>query len=327
MLWGMSKLLDFSIDRHSDKEVGPWAFNRRSFVKAGAAFAAAGVVSPMFASSGADAGPDYDKLQLEIDLVSNHDYRDYLMGGGTRSFAALERLDAAFDKVMREFKETKVTDYDKPAIWYLYNVGIIVKTVKCAFAIDLHHRRAVEFAPFLDFALITHNHGDHYNQAFYRAMNSAGKTVISNFLDNYGVKNWMANGGYTRKPKTFVRGDVKIKTGLTDHNDYLVDYTTFFEIHIGAFTICHSGDCSNYKKLNFTRRPDLWVVHPYCQMDVAKGSTEKVKPKCVVIAHLQELSHAKDRWRWTYKHGLDIKDALAKVGVDSIMPLWGDRIY
>lgn len=300
--------------------------DRRSFVKAGAAFAAAGAVTPLFASSAESTGPDYDKLQLEIDLVSNYDYRDYMMGGGARSFAALRRLDNAFDKVMREFKATRVTDPDKPAIWYLYNVGIIVKTVKSAFAIDLHHRRAVEFAPLLDFALITHNHGDHCNQAFYRAMNSAGKTVISNFLDNYGVKNWKLNGGYTRSPKTFVRGDVKIKTGLTDHNNYLVDFTTFFEIHVGRFTLCHSGDCSNYLKLKFSRRPDLWVVHPYCEMDVVKGSTDMVKPKRVVIAHLQELSHAKDRWRWTYNDGLAIKTALAEVGVDSIMPLWGDRI-
>lgn len=300
--------------------------DRRSFVKGGAAFAAAGVALPIFADAAAVPRIDYNKLQQEIDLVSNYDYRDYMMAGNTRSFAALKRLDDAFDKVMREFKATTVTDPDKPAIWYLYNVGIIVKTVKSAFAIDLHHRRAVEFAPLLDFALITHNHGDHCNQAFYRAMNSAGKTVISNFLDNYGVKNWKLNGGYTRRPKTFVRGDVKIRTGLTDHNNYLVDFTTFFEIHIGRFTLCHSGDCSNYLKLKFSRRPDLWVVHPYCEMDVVKGSTDMVKPKRVVIAHLQELSHAKDRWRWTYNDGLAIKDALAKAGFDSIMPLWGDRI-
>ena len=89
----------------------------------------------------------------------------------------------AFEKVMREVKATVVTR-DVPAVWSVYNMGYIVKTRESLFSIDLNHRRGTEFAPILDFALVTHNHGDHWRKDFYKAMAKRGKAVFSNFLDN-----------------------------------------------------------------------------------------------------------------------------------------------
>ena len=66
-----------------------------------------------------------------------------------------------------EIEIVKVTG--RPAVWFIYNMGFVVKTAKSLFAIDLHHRRAELLAPKLDFALITHNHGDHYTERFYKA--------------------------------------------------------------------------------------------------------------------------------------------------------------
>ena len=270
---------------------------------------------------------DYAALQAEIDEVTPQDFKAYLGGewdwfGLTRK-AALQRLDDAFDKVLAEVKSTVVTD--KPAVWLVYNMGVIVKTKESCFSIDLKHRKAPEIAPLLDFALITHNHGDHFTEEFYKAMNGAGKTVISNFKDNYGTKNWKKDGGYTRAVKSFSIKDVGVRTSLTDHNGYLVDFTTAFEVHAGKYTIYHSGDCSNVAKLNPTRRPDLWIVHPYCGMKVESG-VEKMKPQLTVIAHLNELGHARDRWRWTWNDGLKAKAAAEAAGGAAIVPVWGERI-
>lgn len=271
---------------------------------------------------------DYAALQAEIDEVTPQDFKAYLDGEwdwlGLARKTALQRLDDAFDKVLAEVKSTVVTD--KPAVWLVYNMGVIVKTKETCFSIDLKHRKAPEIAPLLDFALITHNHGDHFTERFYKAMDGAGKTVISNFKDNYGTKNWSKDGGYTRAVKAFRIKDVEIRTSLTDHNGYLVDFTTAFEVHVGKYTIYHSGDCSNIAKLNPTRRPDLWVVHPYCGMKAESG-VEKMKPQLTVMAHLNELGHARDRWRWTWEDGLKAKARAEKAGGAAIVPVWGERIF
>ena len=145
---------------------------RKEFIQSVGAAAAVSVLGKSFGAT----GPDYDKFQAEIDEVTPKMFFDYLKGGPTDK-AALRRLDAAFDKVLKEVRETVVTD--KPAIWLIYNMGVIVKTKQSCFSIDLKHRRAPEIAPLLDFALITHNHGDHYSNEFYRPLSRSGAIGFS----------------------------------------------------------------------------------------------------------------------------------------------------
>ena len=96
---------------------------------------------------------------------------------------ALDALERALDKVIGEAKDTVVSG-DVPAVWSVYNMGHIVKTRDSIFSIDLKHRRANEFVPLLDFALVTHAHKDHCNPGFARAMEKAGKPLASGFLKN-----------------------------------------------------------------------------------------------------------------------------------------------
>ncbi|MBR6437358.1 MAG: hypothetical protein IKS45_12710, partial [Thermoguttaceae bacterium] len=44
----------------------------------------------------------------ETELVAPRDYMAYRRDGNTRGFASLEKLEAAFEKVFREVKETVV---------------------------------------------------------------------------------------------------------------------------------------------------------------------------------------------------------------------------
>ena len=312
--------------------------NRREFTKGCVAAASAMTFGRVLAQKHEPTGDnELDIRQSEIDAIAPKDFAAYWREGvditpGRLSeyvarFPALGRLEAAFDKVFREVRETAVADVDHPAVWYVYNMGLVVKTPKTLFSIDLHHRRAEELAPLLDFALITHNHNDHYTERFKVAMDRGQhKPVVNNFFDNYGVRD-RRFGGYTRaKSKTFQFGDVRIITGLCDHNSYLVDYTTPFEVQIGGFTIYHSGDCCSHEKLDVSRRPDIWVFHPRCGMDAAKGCVEAIRPKLAVIAHLQEMGHAKGRYRWTYRDGLDEKAKIEAAGFAARMPLWGERL-
>ena len=295
---------------------------RREFAGGALAMAAAGFAPGVGAET---LDERLDRWQRETDEVKSEVYKQYMVDGDTRGLKSLENLEAAFERVLREVRETKVGDV--PAVWSVYNMGYVVKTRESLFSIDLVHRRALEFAPLLDFALITHNHDDHYTEEFYSAMDGAGKTVVSNFKDNYGGyrgKNGYG-GGFTRANKMFAFKDVEIRTSLTDHNGYLVDFTTAFEIKVGDFVIYHSGDCANVEKLNPTRTPDLWFVHPYCGMKTEDG-VAKFHPKLTAIAHLNELGHARDRWRWTYQDGYRAKAAAEKAGGKAIVPLWGDRI-
>lgn len=280
---------------------------------------------------------DLQKQQTEIDRVSPQDYADYGMPGlnadpavldaTIRRLPALGWLEEAFEKVFREARETVIRDIDHPAVWYVYNMGLVVKTPRTLFSIDLRHRRAEEFAPLLDFALITHNHGDHYTEPFKVAMDrKEHKTVVNNFFDNYGVADRRL-GGYTRaRSKKFTFGDVTVVTGTCDHNSYLKNYTMTFEVRIGNFILFHSGDCSSYAKLHVSRSPDLWVLHPRCGMDAAEACAEAVRPKTAVVAHLQEMSHPIDRYRWTFADGLAEVAKIEAAGFNAVMPLWGDRL-
>ena len=265
-----------------------------------------------------------DDWQRQTDRVSADAFNRYFLDGKTRGLTSLRRLERAFDKVVSEIGETKPEAV--PSVWSVYNMGYVVKTRESLFSIDLHHRRAAELAPLLDFALITHNHSDHWREGFYRAMNGAGKTVISNFLDNYGVGDWRTQGGFTRAEKTFRIKDVEIRTTLVDHNNYLLDFTTAFEIRVGDWTLYHTGDCgrgSEGKLGTAWGRPDLWLFFPGCGINVA-DAMRRVNPRRVVFGHLWELGHKTGRLTSPM-----IRSALAAargVGVDASFALWGERI-
>ena len=159
---------------------GSLLYTRSEFLKTAGSAAILAAAGDSFGGEAAiGAKVDYAALQVEIDEVTPQDFKAYLDGEwdwfGLARKAALQRLDDAFDKVLAEVKSTVVTD--RPAVWLVYNMGVIVKSKEACFSIDLKHRKAPEIASLLDFALITHNHGDHYTGEFYKAMNGAGKTV------------------------------------------------------------------------------------------------------------------------------------------------------
>ncbi len=241
-----------------------------------------------------------------------------------RDFPGLQRYDEALEKVMREVQATDVDG--TPAVWMVYNMGLIVKTPAKTFAIDLAHRLGLLLEPLLDFALITHNHDDHVDTGLLKTMDGHGKTVVSNFFGNYGAHRAEGTpGGYTPARGVLRIGDAVIRAVPSDHNAYLRDFTLAYEITVGGWTLYHTGDSANIGKLNPKRKPDLWVVHPRCGLDVAAG-VRKFQPARVVIGHLCELGHVPGRWRWTMNDGLAEAAKAEAAGTETVVPVWGDRI-
>lgn len=296
--------------------------DRRQFVAGAGALFVAGIGAQSLDDRDRLNGSDLDRWQYETDQTSSNAYEQYMVDGKTRGLVSLERLEQAFDKVIREVKSAVVEDV--PAVWSVYNMGYVVKTRESLFSIDLVHRRATELSPLLDFALITHNHDDHYRLDFYRDMDKAGKTVISNFLDNYGVRDWHKNGGYVRGEKYFRIRDVEIRTSLVDHNGYLADFTTAFEIRVGNWSFYHTGDCGNAAKLKtFWGGPDLWTFFPGCGIDVAEA-VRKIGAKRTVFGHLWELGHQTGRLTAVLVRAAF--SSAESVGVSPEVAFWGDRI-
>ena len=306
---------------------------RRGFLFGGAAAVAASAAIPRSCGSTtlpADAQPASVPVrrseERESELIAKWDkateavesdvYKTYLLDGDTRGLKALEANALAFEKVMREVKATAVTG-DVPAIWSVYNMGYIVKTRESLFSIDLNHRRGTEFAPMLDFALITHNHGDHWRKDFYDAMTGQGKIVASNFLDNPRFNEMKCDSA--KGVGTYRIKDVEIRTSLIDHSDaaWGINFTMAFEIKIGNWLLYHTGDSG---------RGTLWLFFPGCGINTAKA-VEKINAKRIVFGHLWELGH-KTRHRGRLDEPL-IRRALAAarpIVKDTSLAFWGDRI-
>ena len=327
---------------------------RRGFI---AGVAALGAVGGRLSAAAADLPVDYDAIQKEIDALPPEAFLDFVYGenmSANRSrlsavecetwyakYPILSRYDEAFRKVVREMRETKV-EGDTPAVWYVYNMGVIVKTRKSLFSIDLCHRLAPTIADELDFAIISHNHLDHYTHEFYRAMDKRHKTVFQNFECNYGaalniVDGKLADtfGGYSYGECKYEIKDVTIRTYVSDHNPILRRFVMPVEVHVGNYTILHSGDTHDVQNLRPVRTPDMWIHHAWCWGGCFKrdewANSETVRgirafhPRLAVVSHFQELTHGKPGRR-TFSEAQDRMTAAEEEGIRAVVPFWGDRI-
>lgn len=144
--------------------------SRRAFMSGAAAFALTGRNSAVSVPRSERPAAEFRAIQREIDDLPSNVFMDFVHGqyasadkskmtdaeceAAYARYPILRRYDDAFREVMCEVQATKVLA--TPAIWYVYNMGVIVKTQKSLFSIDLCHRLAPTIADELDFAIISH---------------------------------------------------------------------------------------------------------------------------------------------------------------------------
>lgn len=229
--------------------------------------------------------------------------------------------DAAFQRVLDEMKSVEVEE-GEVALWLVYNMGYVVKTSKSCFAVDLKHRRAEEMAPYLDFILITHKHGDHFDLRLCEKMDSLKKPVVSNFYSEKYM---------TKKPATFQFGEVSVKTVTVDHNKTLLNYVTTFEIDCGNSAgncvIYHVGDANNYTQLKPSKAVDIFIPHAKVGLNIPKCVDETIKPKNTLISHFLEMGHHRRRkdgyYRVPWVYGFKLVSQINSQG--AVIPFWGEK--
>ena len=266
-----------------------------------------------------------NEMQKYADSFTHTYFKEYLgTTKGTEKEKSIEGwglmrfYNLALEKLLKEIPATKV-EKGQVVMWQLYNMGYVVKTENQCFGIDLYHKHVEKLAPMIDFLLITHKHGDHYYKSLVDLLESQGKAVYSNFLDN---------GYKVTTGDNFTVGNIRVKVTTVDHNAKLRNFVNAYEVNCSVgdsedYVIFFSGDAYNHEQLNPSGKIDLFVPHLAVGLNMPKA-IEKINPSEVLMSHILELGHSITQWRWSYQYGLNECEKLNRKGV--YLPVWGEMI-
>ena len=278
-----------------------------------------------------------DKIQKYADNCLASFFKSYLTSIN-QSSESMERNNPvltcyrmAFDRVLEGLKNDRVEE-GTIVIWMLYNQGFVVKTASGSFGIDIYHRWAKEFAPYLDFMCVTHNHQDHYSVELIEAMFDANKPVLSNYL--------RSGSGYTFTSTTnrdYVIGKFTIKTAITDHNNTTAgrNFVTVFRIDCGSdsgnFTLLHVGD-SNYNTTQYSNVEGAvnvliprYAPNALTENNILGTGSGQVSPDYVLLSHILELSHdGVEDSRWSINMALERASRINHER--TYVPMWGEKM-
>lgn len=271
----------------------------------------------------------FGSIQQWADACSHTIFKQYLNASAAVA-ATYEKHEPiytvyryAFDHVLNQVK-TASPEPGTAFIWLLYNMGYVVKTPSGCFGIDLCHRYAEQFVPYLDFLCITHNHQDHYNKALIAAMQREGKPVLSNYL---------TDGPYTAETTAdYQIGSFRIHCFVTNHNNGPKNIpVTVFQVACGedadGLVVMHSGD-SNFRPEQFdvTERIDVYIPR-YAPNELSENNVigKIFVPEYVLLSHVLELTHADPAdSRWTLEQGLV---RASKLNCERCyLPFWGEKL-
>jgi hypothetical protein len=234
----------------------------------------------------------------------------------------LSYLRTAIRRAIQDIRATQVQH--GIAVWYLYNMGYVVKTPDACIGIDLHARDAALLAEDLDFLLVTHGHRDHVSPTLFDAMIAANKPVVTRGYPGSLV---------VKESTEFTFGSIRVKVDIGDHHRHLPllswNNMLMFQIDVKEAeltrTIYHSGDGNRFSKMRPDRPVDLFIVHVQLPMDVG-GAIAYLTPKQTMISHVLELSHSAGfplPLRWSFDFAFNEVAELNEHG--TLLLTWGER--
>lgn len=268
-----------------------------------------------------------DTLQKFSDEIVHEYFNAYTKSEIPVAEDGYERYDAYFQyhlqsmrQVIDEIQSTDVIK-DEVHIWLVYNMGYVVKTPAGCFGIDISHKHAVEFAPYLDFLLLTHAHNDHYDQLLVDEMERLGKPVVSNFIDN----DYMSS-----EAREIDFGELHIKTVGGYHNTE--NFVQIFCIDCGEssghFTLMHIGDSQYLWRLfQDYEWPHLDLfIGPYSNAKQELDILKNLKPDYTFVSHISEMRHEIGNGRWTWAQARERASLLNESGdSEFVAPLCGEH--
>ena len=296
----------------------------------------------IFQSSPLDEKSTRYSLLMDIETMCNNLSRDEFQTYLAMQDAAAAKEEAskdilalynfAYEHVLSDIQTTKVEN-GTAVIWMLYNSGYIVKTPSVTFGLDINHRYAVKFAPYLDFLCVSHSDSDHIDNALMNEMDKAGKPVLSNFHN--------ANPYCATAPTTYTIGDIKITTSITDESTTDLYCTTVHRIKCGedagGFEIIHTGD-SSYDRTQFKEcldgsKTNVLILRyaSTAEKNIIGTLQGQTVPDYVLLSHVEELRHYPDQ----SPKRAGIAQALTNMGntfkgtaVEGkcYLPFWGEKM-
>ena len=201
-------------------------------------------------------------------------------------------------------------------------MGYVIKTPTCCFGIDIKHKNSNKLVSLLDFLLISHRHGDHFDEDMVKEMERSNKPVVSNFIENRYL---------VTEPVTLSFDEVEIKILINDHNVRYPNYVLSFEIDCGKstdhITVFHTGD--SYMASQLLTKNDVDILIPHSRVGLNINDVVKnTRAKKVLMSHVMELAHSRfytpGGYRMTYAGGFEECDKI--VNADACLPVWGEKI-
>lgn len=223
-------------------------------------------------------------------------------------------LGMACDRVVEQVRSVEVRS--GMLAWHSYNMGFVIKTPRACIGIDLLCAGSLELADVLDALVITHPHDDHLDRELVNAMVARGRSVISMFEER---------GTVVRSPcRIPIAPGVEGRFGIGDHLYFKPDQCNDMLLCLldagadGSFY--HTGDNSNAGKVMGDFVPDAMTFHVQVCLDTS-AALQRVAPRLAIGAHVLELGHPPDQWRWRYQTAID---ELSCVPPDQAsVPIWG----
>jgi L-ascorbate metabolism protein UlaG (beta-lactamase superfamily) len=248
-------------------------------------------------------------------------------------------LELRTRRAIEEIRSATVPE-GRMRVWYIYNMGVVVKTADAVVGIDVAGSYVApsiaDVGGLLDVLLVTHPHGDHLDANVAAAAAKAGAKIVvadEKVRINYSNQlNIVRDPGGESMVKVLTGSslaaqalvgvepggtievkDVRITAYPAEHgyssgsDSFSATPTDWFYVEVSGFGVLHTGDgtFTGLKPDLSGKRVDLYLVH-YVD-DIYATDYYKLAPqsRIMVPLHLYELGHGRETLNCMFRNALE----------------------